>query len=333
MADVLDGWGGFAASYLEQLREEYPKATVVTYGLSDVSMGKRSTLRERQTLAVNETLAMSNLSRLSSLYVPVRSPTQSMLSADGWSKNLKLSPTNRYHTSAFISAGIDSALLPCRLRQGSTLMADLVGALNWRNITNIGTLSVGLPFPFGGKSLPQLTGAKSPLLDLSSIKHDIDDQIFSQSVVLRGLETNQFAKYTVGKQTTPRELVDEMMDTLQIGKSLGDSRTVTPVKYPIPTSFPRFFQGLTDEGYQTTDRSPPNTREDGTSKVTSVPTISRLAVSMSTRWHLESLSDSVKKINWRLLPQFDSNASGGVSNEEFAEAKESLLDMYDIYNE
>jgi hypothetical protein len=44
MADVLDGWGGFAVSYLQQLREDYPKTTVVTYGLSDDKMGKNTTM-------------------------------------------------------------------------------------------------------------------------------------------------------------------------------------------------------------------------------------------------------------------------------------------------
>ena len=44
MADVLDGWGGFTVSYLEQLREDFPKATVVTYGLSDDKMVKNSTM-------------------------------------------------------------------------------------------------------------------------------------------------------------------------------------------------------------------------------------------------------------------------------------------------
>ncbi|KAF8934551.1 mtDNA inheritance, partitioning of the mitochondrial organelle [Dissophora ornata] len=333
LADVLDGWGGFASSYLEQLREDFPKATVVTYGLSDDNMAKRATMRERQISAVNETLTMTNLSRLSSLYVPVCAPTRSMLSPQGWSRNLRLDPSSRYHTSAFISAGIDSALLPCRLRRNPVLMSDMIGSLNWRNITTVGALSVGLPFPFGTKALPQLTGPHSPLLDLSTRKEDIDDQVFSQSVVLRGLEADQFAKYAVGTQRTPRELVDEMLDTLPIGKSLGDSKTLTPLKYPIPTSFPRFFSGLTLEGYQAINQSQPNTRADGTSKVDSMPTITRLAVSSATRWHLQSLSDSVKKIDWRLLPQFEGDGPGGVSIEEFAEAKESLLDMYDIYNE
>lgn len=48
LADVLDGWGGFATSYLEQLREDYPKSTVVTYGLSDDKMGKSTTLVRRK---------------------------------------------------------------------------------------------------------------------------------------------------------------------------------------------------------------------------------------------------------------------------------------------
>ncbi|KAG0085565.1 mtDNA inheritance, partitioning of the mitochondrial organelle [Podila epicladia] len=332
LADVLDGWGGFATSYLEQLREDYPKTTVVTYGLSDDKMGKNTTLREKQTTIVNEALSMSNLARLSSLYVPVKAPTRQSLVANGWSKNIRLDPSNRYHTSAFISAGIDSVLLPCRLRYGATFMPDLVGSLNWRNITNIGALSVGLPFPFGGKSLPQLVGKQSPLFDLSTRKTDIDDQVFSHSVVLRGLETKQFIKYAEGTQRTPHEVVDELLDTLPVGKSLGDTRTQTAFRYPIPTSFPRFFQNLTVEGYQTLDQYAPNRRDDGTSKVDFMPTIVRLAVSTATRWHLEQLSDSVKRVDWRLLPQFD-GMPGGVNSEEFAEMKENLLDLYDIYNE
>lgn len=69
------------------------------------------------------------------------------------------------------------------------------------------------------------------------------------------------------------------------------------------------------------------------SLVNSVPTISRLAVSTTTRWHLQSLSESVRKINLRLLPQFDADSTGGVNTEEFDEAKETLLELYDIYNE
>lgn len=51
-------------------------------------------------------------------------------------------------------------------------MADMIGALNWRNVTTIGTLSTGLPFPFGSNKLPDLTGKLSPLLDLSSRNSD-----------------------------------------------------------------------------------------------------------------------------------------------------------------
>ncbi|KAI1318186.1 mtDNA inheritance, partitioning of the mitochondrial organelle [Mortierella claussenii] len=333
MADVLDGWGGFAASYLEQLREDYPKSTVVTYALSDEQMGRRSTTRERQTLAVNEVLATTKLSELSSLYVPIHAPTRAKLATHGWSKNLRLDTSSRFHTSAFISAGIDSALLPCRLRRNSVLMSDLVGSLNWRGITNLASLSVGLPFPFGSGSLPQLKGQSSPLFDLSARKIAIDDQVYSQSVVLRGLEMAQFAKYTVGTQKTPSEVVDEMLDALPIGKSLGDMRTHTAFKYLIPTSFPRFFQGVTPEGYQSTEHPLCNLRKDGTSKVSSAPILSRLSVSSSSRWHLQILSDSVKRIDWRLMPQFEGDGPGGVTKEEFTDSQENLLNMYDVYDE
>ncbi|KAF9438617.1 mtDNA inheritance, partitioning of the mitochondrial organelle [Entomortierella beljakovae] len=281
LADIMDGWGGFATSYLEQLREDYPKSSIVVYGLSDSQMGKNSTL-----------------------------------------------PLSRYHTSAFISAGIDSALLPGRLRRNSILLPDLIGSLNWRNITTIGTLSVGLPFPFGSSNPPSLIGKKSPLHDLSTLYEDNDDKIFSQSIVLRGLETNQFSRYTAGTQNTPSEFVDSLLDTLPIGKSLGDLRTITPLKYPIPTSYPHFFQNLNADGYQSIGTNLPNLREDGTCKVKSAPTITRLAVSSATRWHLQSLSDSTKRINWRLMSQFEGDGPGGVTGEEFSESKETLLDFF-----
>lgn len=67
--------------------------------------------------------------------------------------------------------------------------------------------------------------------------------------------------------------------------------------------------------------------------VDSVPTISRLAVSTSTRWHLQSLSESIRRIDLRQLPQFEGDGNGGVNQEEFDEVKERLLDLYDIYNE
>lgn len=59
-----------------------------------------------------------------------------------------------------------------RLKRGTVFMSDMIGSLNWRNITTIGTLSVGLPFPYGANTLPKLTGKQSPLLDLSSRKLD-----------------------------------------------------------------------------------------------------------------------------------------------------------------
>ncbi|KAF9906276.1 mtDNA inheritance, partitioning of the mitochondrial organelle, partial [Lobosporangium transversale] len=89
MADILDGWGGFATSYLEQLREDFPKATVVTYGLSDNQMRKSSTMKESQISAVNEVLSMTNLSGLSSFYIPIRAPSLSTVDTTEWSKYIQ----------------------------------------------------------------------------------------------------------------------------------------------------------------------------------------------------------------------------------------------------
>ncbi|KAG0229439.1 mtDNA inheritance, partitioning of the mitochondrial organelle [Actinomortierella wolfii] len=44
LTDVLDGWGGFAAAYLEQLREDFPKSSILTYGLSEPGMAQGNTM-------------------------------------------------------------------------------------------------------------------------------------------------------------------------------------------------------------------------------------------------------------------------------------------------
>ncbi|KAG0265578.1 mtDNA inheritance, partitioning of the mitochondrial organelle [Actinomortierella ambigua] len=333
LTDVLDGWGGFAAAYLEQLREDFPKTSILTYGLSEQGMAPGASMRHRQKRMLNESLAMSCLSELSTLYVPVQAPSR--LNAQGWSKNLKFNPSNRFHTSALIAAGLDSALLPCRLRRGATLLPDLLGGLNWRNVTKIGSLSVAMPFPFGGKKLAPMVGPSSPLVDLSCPKVQPDDEIYSHVVVLRGLEAQQFAKYTVGTPRTPREVLDELLDSLPISKSLGDVKIKTPVKYPIPTSFPRFFQGLTPEGYQAEGSDgQKNERPDGTSIVYSAPVLSRLAITMSTRWQLQNMSESLRRVDWRLMPEYQGDSPGqGLTDEDFVEVKELLLNLYDIYDE
>lgn len=61
LADVLNGWGGFASSYLERLREDFPKSTVVTYGLGDDEMGKRETMVIHQLSSLGEDPLLSHI--------------------------------------------------------------------------------------------------------------------------------------------------------------------------------------------------------------------------------------------------------------------------------
>ncbi|CAG8441773.1 16644_t:CDS:2 [Acaulospora colombiana] len=70
-ADVIDGFGGFACGFLERLREEYPKSTILSFGITEAQKlappGQGGYMKQ----TFNSSLSVVQLSEMSSLFIPL----------------------------------------------------------------------------------------------------------------------------------------------------------------------------------------------------------------------------------------------------------------------
>ncbi|CAG8736057.1 16025_t:CDS:10, partial [Acaulospora morrowiae] len=184
LTDVTNGFGGFACGFLEQLREEYPKSAVLSFGITETqklaSPGQESYTKQM----INSSLSTLQLTEMSSLFIPLNT-------SPSYGTMLKFIQPNfslPYHSSSIISAAIETATLPFRSRRGFTHMSNLIDRLLWRGNTKIGTLGLTFPFPLG--ELGNLYyPSDNNAIDLSLPQNH--EQNFSttygQSIVIRGI--------------------------------------------------------------------------------------------------------------------------------------------------
>ncbi|RSL59135.1 DML1-like protein [Fusarium duplospermum] len=123
---IDDAWGGFSSSYLESLRDEFPKSCIWTWGLQspllDIPRAKR------QLRLANLAHSVEQLCTQASTLVPLALPEHDL------SAGVSMDRRSTWHTSALMAAGIETATLPSRLLQGSVdqpaSLDDLAESLN-----------------------------------------------------------------------------------------------------------------------------------------------------------------------------------------------------------
>ncbi|ORE07433.1 hypothetical protein BCV72DRAFT_249441 [Rhizopus microsporus var. microsporus] len=163
LTDIDDAFGGFTEGLIHDIRDEFAKIPVLTYGLSDSCLHYRND-RMKQKVALNRALSMTRLGELSSIY-----------------------EYSRYHTSAIIAAAIETNSLPFRLKKNAATLAESVSRLTYVRNTKLATLSV---------TLPLLKEKKGPL-SLLDYESNIDkEDIYSQTTIVRGSEQYAFPDLT-----------------------------------------------------------------------------------------------------------------------------------------
>lgn len=121
-----DAWGGFAARYLDRIRDELGKTSAWVWGLEDG--GRKSRVgnpfrlshqfdhahtppQERQILqTANIAQSLYQISPQASLYIPLTTSPSRLPSY------LSLDPTSKWHTSALQALALESLTLATRLR-------------------------------------------------------------------------------------------------------------------------------------------------------------------------------------------------------------------------
>ncbi|OLL21952.1 Protein dml1 [Neolecta irregularis DAH-3] len=99
LCSVMDGWAGFSSEYLIELRDEFPKTSLISWAIENpMNDWESSHSFIRALVSLNET---------SSLYVPLGMPA---IQKAGYDAN------SLWNRSAVLSLGYDSITLPTRLK-------------------------------------------------------------------------------------------------------------------------------------------------------------------------------------------------------------------------
>lgn len=149
---------------------------------------------------LNRALSITRLADLSSIYVPIYTPTHSAVQKCGLSPFVQFNDLSRYHTSAIIASAIESNSLPYRLKHNPLTMADTVSKLNWVRSTSLASLSVCLPLPISEKGYRDTLEHKQQLKPTLSLL----DRISTQDVSGEGVFRKRFSDIFIYKSTDKR---------------------------------------------------------------------------------------------------------------------------------
>ncbi|KAI1404003.1 tubulin nucleotide-binding domain-like protein [Hypoxylon fuscum] len=124
MTGIDDAWGGFAARYMERLRDEYGKTPIWVFGVQEPATGLS---REKRLLKlVNKARALAELNSQASLVIPLALPESPL------PRSVQLNASSSWHVSALFAAALESMTLYTRLRT-----TDRVYSSNLSNMTDL----------------------------------------------------------------------------------------------------------------------------------------------------------------------------------------------------
>ncbi|KAI9280611.1 tubulin domain-containing protein [Umbelopsis sp. AD052] len=320
MTSVHDGFGGFTCGLLENIRDEYPKASILTYGISN--MHQSSTQRNLQRRNLNMTMSAASLSEYSSLYVPVQLPDSADLNRP-WTRYLSYQSHLLYQTSAIVAAAIESASVPWRLKKRAVLMSEVIGAINWHGNHNIASLGTCFPldtlqgkqYTSADRSLPIEAGRFSTIKNFTVDNAKKEDEMFGESTVLRGTPD-------IGSRTNRDKFIEETFERLSGADAPYKLRTVARTGVPLPLSFPNIITSNYD-GYILSD-------EESLAPRKFVSSLSQLSVGTHMYSYFEKQQHSMKGLNYRLFGEYE-EGDRGKSLEDFEQLKDWLIEKADNF--
>ncbi|KAF8846005.1 tubulin nucleotide-binding domain-like protein [Paxillus ammoniavirescens] len=223
MIQDMSTFGGFSSSFLTAFRDEYPKATILSFAClsniapNDVNLENSSQIKQ----VLNDSLSMRSLSELCDLTAPILPPPR--WEKGSWFSGHRIDHESLYQFSAILSAHMETATLPLRLRGSSEDLQSFIAHLNWRQSSPFAVL--------GGTLYSQGSLTADDFQEIASLSlHSNGDYTpFARRDVYRGLSREDLAAFNTWDET--RALRDPFF------------RWEHLPSYPILTSFPSIFPG------------------------------------------------------------------------------------------
>ncbi|KAK1827787.1 tubulin domain-containing protein [Podospora conica] len=249
-----DGWGGFAAGYLERVRDEFGKLPVVVVGVEGAAPAAAEGRGKRLTRLGNQARWLGEVYRQASLVVPVAVPRGLL------PRGVGLDRGSEWHAMGLVAAAWESVTLPTRLRagEGGTRWGEVVDGLNVMGRQTVAGLqmSVAAPEeedgrePRRGRRLTEEEQNEGVVLDMRfEPTYQLDQvrgrmngfgggktsKVFSQMVAMRG--------YPPGEE----EEEEEDQDVRNLRRRRNADGTITKsyhsqLRFPLLDSFPQIFK-------------------------------------------------------------------------------------------
>ncbi|KAK6524985.1 mtDNA inheritance, partitioning of the mitochondrial organelle [Arthrobotrys megalospora] len=221
LTTVDDAWGGFATSYLNDLRDEYPKTTIWTWALERSEKTTRDRVLLRTAASVQSLIGMLPSC---TTYIPINIPRPS-LRIPRYVKGYEAASS--WRTSALIAAALETSLLPSRLKAAGSR----------RNLAEVSTL-------LNAKGNQQISTLRLNALDENIVKSKSADptDFFTDPVDLSwgGADKHIFAGLEVFRGIEKSHDSPQLPDATV--KDSRESQCYSNLQFPILSSFPSIFE-------------------------------------------------------------------------------------------
>ncbi|OAA44896.1 Tubulin FtsZ [Metarhizium rileyi] len=219
-----DAWGGFASSYLEALRDEYPKSCIWVWGIQSPLL---DTSREKRQLRLsNVAQSLQQACTQASMVVPLALPERQL------PQHMVLDCTSSWHISSLLAAASESALTPARLKgcDGASL-AGMAECLNTNGTQTIASAEMSIPADASNSVDPGDSLSFFQVGQDGSKPKDRPERIFGQMTCYRGPDR---------EKTEPNETTITTRRRI-IGNPVTRSY-FTKLQFPLLDSYPHIYR-------------------------------------------------------------------------------------------
>ncbi|KAH7673524.1 Members of tubulin/FtsZ family domain-containing protein [Dioscorea alata] len=282
---VVDDSGGFssvAATYLEDIADEYPNTPILLYAArSPRSYSNIVSKKESISKCLHDAISFSRLSSLCKLMVPIGLPS---LSKSKFSSVLHIEDQKLFHSSAVYAASIHSISIPFRLEMlgPATNSSNAIGAINIGEAVQmlsshasqnmVCALNVAMPAPSSIDEQRQGSILRSLHSLTPEIQEDAEDFRAVETMIVHG------TLYSRGHRASVSQVEDSICASYEHEpqKPLFSHLTVALCPLPIPLPFPSIFKSHVGRHGELLPGSTQSEQPKGSLDINSVPMAARL---------------------------------------------------------
>ncbi|ETW74824.1 hypothetical protein HETIRDRAFT_237753, partial [Heterobasidion irregulare TC 32-1] len=276
-------FGAFTDAFLTSFRDEFSKLPSLVFPILSNAVPDHIDVDSMVGIrkAMNDAMCLRGFNEISSMNIPLQNPLN--WRGGPWLDGLDLDLRSPYEVSAVLSAHIETATLPLRLKS-PTALAQLCKQSNFFGNTPFAELCGAFPV-INAELLDQHTYNFTGFQSDVRVERQYDE--FSQGLKLRGALVSRYDS----------SIVSSLISLVCIAHVFSIH---TPIGYPLPTSFPSFFRA------QHLNAAPRRTTRGIVAPPRSAPVLSSLELSGAMPSLFERyailIEDCIRrKVDWQVI--------------------------------